>query len=423
MKGFLATLVLILALGLAACSGQAQPTTAPAEDAQRVSVAAPAAAAQVSSTDPAEAGTVPQWASSAADEIVAAHEEVLARIYDLVQPSVVHIQVAKRVVQGSEDSGPFPFGFGQRGQGPQEFFRSSEGTGFLWDDQGHIVTNYHVVQDADQVTVVFADDTEVQAEILGGDPDSDLAVLKVDVPEGVRPVVLGDSDALRVGQLAVAIGNPFGQTFTMTRGIVSAIGRTIRSGNSSFSIPNVIQTDAPINPGNSGGPLLDRRGRVIGINTQIISRTGGSTGIGFAVPINTAKRVVPVLIRDGRYDYAWLGISGVTLRADVADTMGLPQGTRGALIISVGQDSPADKAGLGGSDKTLARNGREFQFGGDVIVAVNGTPVRNMDALIVYLIEQTKPGDRVTFDLFRDGGETTQAEVTLGTRPRSEEAG
>jgi 2-alkenal reductase len=422
MKGFLATLALILSLGVVACSGEAQSTAASADEAQRVSVAS-VAASQASTAAPAGDGAASQIASSTADEIVAAHEAVLTRIYDLVQPSVVHIQVTRRVVQDSGDSSPSPFGFGQRGQGPREFFRSGEGTGFLWDEQGHIVTNYHVVQDADRVTVIFADDTEVEAEVLGGDPDSDLAVLKVDVPQGIRPVDLGDSDALRVGQMAVAIGNPFGQTFTMTRGIVSAIGRTIRSGNSFFSIPNVIQTDAPINPGNSGGPLLDRRGRVIGINTQIISSTGGSTGIGFAVPINTAKRVVPGLIRDGRYDYAWLGISGVTLRADVADIMGLPDETRGVLIITVGQDSPADKAGLGGSDKTLSRNGREFQLGGDVIVAVNGTPVRDMDALIIYLIEQTKPGDRATFDVVRDGDETTQVEVKLGTRPHADGAG
>ena len=214
---------------------------------------------------------------------------------------------------------------------PDEFRSRGEGSGFVWDDQGRIVTNHHVIAGADRVMVIFADRTELEAKVLGSDPDSDLAVLQVEIPEGVSmpALPLGQSESVRAGQMALAIGNPFGQEFSITRGIVSAVGRTMRSGNSQFSVPEVIQTDAPINPGNSGGPLLNRQGRVIGVNTQIISRSGSSSGIGFAVPIDAAKRVIPVLIQDGRFEYAWLGISGTTLRPNVAELMDLPQDTRG----------------------------------------------------------------------------------------------
>jgi S1-C subfamily serine protease len=207
----------------------------------------------------------------------------------------------------------------------------------------------------------------------------------------------------------------------MTSGIVSAVGRTIRSGNSAFSIPKAIQTDASINPGNSGGPLLDRTGAVIGINSQILSETGVNNGIGFAVPVNTAKQVVPTLIKGENYEYAWLGISGGTLTMEVNDLMKLPQGTQGVLVIDVTKDGPADKAGLVGSDKTLTEAGQDYQLGGDVITAINGQPIRAMDELIGYLIEKTHPGDTVQLDVIHPDGQKETVSVTLGVRPSAED--
>ena len=350
--------------------------------------------------------------------IVAAQEAVLVRIYEAVLPSVVHIRVSQRVVSGDVAPSipqlpgvPLP-------DIPDDFFRQGEGSGFVWDQDGHIVTNNHVIEGANRVTVVFADRSELEATVIGTDPDSDLAVLELAEPKAdAGPVVLGDSDTLRVGQMAIAIGNPFGQEFTMTSGIVSALGRTIRSGSSTFSIPEVIQSDTPINPGNSGGPLLDRHGSVIGVNTQIISRSGVSSGVGFSVPINTAKKVIPALIKEGRYEYPWLGISGTNLRPVVADRMELPRDTGGALVIQVIGDSPADQAGLKGSDSTFTLDGVEYSVGGDVIVAIEGSVVRDMNDLIAFLVSNTRPGDRVILDVIRDGGTRKELEVTLGKRP------
>ena len=360
--------------------------------------------------------------SASADAIVAAQEAVMIRIYEKLLPSVVHIRVSTRLDQErTAPSIPRVPGFPTPDL-PDDFFQRGEGSGFVWDDQGRIVTNNHVIQGADRVIVAFADRTEIDARVLGTDPDSDLAALQLEEPnENARPVVLGDSDALKVGQMAVAIGNPFGQEFTMTSGIVSALGRTIRSGNSPFSIPEVIQTDAPINPGNSGGPLLDRLGRVIGVNTQIISRSGVSAGVGFAVPVSTAKLVIPVLIKDGRFEYSWLGITGVTLSPGVAEGMELPRGTGGALVIQVSEDSPADRAGLRESNRTITLEGVQLPLGGDVIVAIEGAPISEMEDLIAYLTGRTRPGDEVTLDVIREEGERGQVVVTLGKRPSADQ--
>ena len=372
---------------------------------------------------PAEGAETVTKAVIDADLVVAAFEEVLGRIHEKTLPSVVRIKVAQRV--STDELGQdfnFPFGAPAPSQDPDNprdfFFRNGEGSGFVWSEEGHIVTNQHVVADADRVTVIFPDGLELMAEVIGTDPDSDLAVLKIDVPAGgLVPVEIGDSSDVKVGQLAIAIGNPFGQEFTTTTGIVSAVGRTIRGGNTRFSIPQVIQTDAPINPGNSGGPLLDRRGRVIGINTQIISRTGASTGIGFAVPINAAKQVVPELIEHGEFEYAWLGISGNTVQREVAELMDVPSETRGALVIDLAQDGPAEAAGLAGADRTEETTIGLAPVGGDIIVSIDGSPIDSMDDLITYLIENSRPGDRIAVDVVRDGGERATIEVVLGTRP------
>lgn len=365
-----------------------------------------------------------------AEAVVAAQERVLSHIYETTLPSVVHIRTIQKVkvpqarefqFEIPEIPGFPPFPLPNIPQTPQEFYRSGEGSGFVWDAQGHIVTNNHVVEGADRVEVIFWDHSSVEAKILGTDPYSDLAVLKVDLPaEKLHPVALGDSDKLKVGQLVVAIGNPFGQEFTMTSGIISALGRTIptlRAGTAYFSIPEVIQTDAAINPGNSGGPLLDRQGRVIGINAMILTRSGANAGIGFAIPINIAKRVVPELIKQGSYPYAWLGITGTTLTPKLAKLMNLPEDTKGALIVEVTKGSPADKAGLHGSDRTLKMEGEEYRLGGDVIVSINGHPIREMDDLIAYLMEHTRPGDTVTLEVIHANGQRERVQVTLGRRP------
>jgi S1-C subfamily serine protease len=332
---------------------------------------------------------------------------LLVNIYERVNPAVVNIRVVKRMEQ------PATF------LTPDELYQEGQGSGFVWDQEGHIVTNNHVVEGADEVEVVFWDDTVVEGKVVGTDPDSDLAVVEVNLPaEELHPVELGDSEELKVGQLAIAIGNPFGQAGTMTRGIISALGRTFSPGSSPFAIPEMIQTDAAINPGNSGGPLLDSEGRVIGINTLILSRSGSSSGVGFSVPINMAKRVVPVLIEEGEYHYAWLGITGTDLTPAIVEAMGLPAGTRGALVIKVGQDGPADKAGLRGSIKTVESKGRPLEIGGDIILAMDGTPVQDMDDVIVYLVKNTRPGQAVELSTWRDGQEQ-KLTVELGERPDS----
>ena len=408
-------LVLITALVfgslLAACGGS-EPTLAP--------TTAPVSADSLAPSTSGANGLTQAIEDLDADTIVAAHEAVLVRLYENLLPSVVHIRISQRIALGQSDTPPPSIPGVPLPNVPEDFFQRGDGSGFVWDEEGHIVTNNHVIQGADRVTVVFADRTEWDAKVIGTDPDSDLAVLelskrKIDAP----PVVLGDSATLKVGQVAVAIGNPFGQEFTMTSGIVSALGRTIRSDSGPFSIPEVIQSDVPINPGNSGGPLLDRQGRVIGVNTRIISLSGVSSGVGFSVPINTAKRVIPALIEDGRYEYSWLGITGSTLRPAVAEQMDLPRDTGGALLIQVSNDSPADRAGLRGGNGTFIQDGVEYSVGGDIIVAVDGSAVRDMNDLIAYLVVETRPGDKVILEVIRNGKKREELEVTLGKRSNS----
>jgi 2-alkenal reductase len=347
-------------------------------------------------------------------DLVAVFEQNLIRVYQSSLPSVVNIQVTQRV-DGLSRLAPVP----DASQAPEEFLRRGEGSGFVWNNEGHIVTNFHVVADATEIEVRFADGRTAEAEILGTDADADLAVLKVNLPaDELQPLPLGDSDTLQPGQLAIAIGNPFGQEFTMTSGIVSAVGRTIRSGNSSFSIPEVIQTDAPINPGNSGGPLLDREGNVIGINTQIVSRSGANAGVGFAVPIDIAKQVVPALIEGKTFAYSWLGIAGRGVSPEVADFLSLPADTVGVLVIDVVPNGPADKAGLRDSDEFFRDEGQEFRLGGDIIASIDDQTVREMDDIITYLVEETRPGDQVILEVIRAQGESEKVTVTLGVRPR-----
>ena len=325
--------------------------------------------------------------------LVEAHEKVLTDIYDEIVPSVVEIRATGNIAEG-------------------------RGSGFIWDDHTHIVTNHHVVSGADEITVVFANGAQFEAGIIGSDPDSDLAVLGL-VNNNVMTVPpstpLGDSSKVRPGHVAVAIGSPFGQEFTITSGIISAIGRTIQSGNSQFSIPRVIQTDAPINPGNSGGPLLNRTGEVIGVNTQIISRSGSSSGIGFAVPINTAKKVIPELITKGVYHYAWLGIRGTNMTPAIAKEFNLPRDTRGTLVIDVG--GPAELAGIQGSELIQDPSGQESIIGGDIIIGIDDVTIQSIDDLLTYLVDHKRPGDISYVHLLRSDYSNQTLKVTLGKRP------
>ena len=376
-------------------------------------------------TPPSAEQPPPASAEIDADSIVAAYEQVIGSVHDNVLPSVVSIFVLNRVQVSNSFPGfssPFPFGQGATPDGSQRdfYYRNGQGSGFVWDTEGHIVTNRHVVVDAERISVVFADGSDADAEIVGLDEDSDLAVIKIERDAAMlNPVTLGDSNAVRVGQLAITIGNPFGQEFSTTTGIVSAIGRTIRSSDSPFSLPKVIQTDAPMNPGNSGGPLLDRKGNVIGIDAQIITRSGANTGIGFAIPVNIAKQVVPELISDGAFTYAWLGIRGTTIKDEAVELMGAPAGTQGAQVIALADNGPAQKAGLVGSAKTLPTDEGNIRYGGDVITAIDGKTIGNMNDIIIYLLENTRPGDTVTLTVVRDGGATAQIRVTLEARPQT----
>lgn len=325
-------------------------------------------------------------------EALELEERLLVNLFQRVAPSVVHIRVTTATGSGS-------------------------GSGFFYDHEGHIVTNNHVVEDAETIRVALADGTTVPAEVVGTDPDADLAVIVVDAPaELVVPAELGDSSQVQVGQWAIAIGNPFGLERTVTRGIVSALGRVFPQ-ESGFSIANLIQTDAAINPGNSGGPLLDLRGRVIGVNTMIVSETGASAGLGFAIPVNIVKKVVPALIKDGYYAHPWLGIRGYTITPELVEALNLPV-ERGALVGEVTPGGPADKAGLRGGRRTVRIPGyvEPVQAGGDIIVAIDGTRVTGMDSLISYL-DFTEAGQVVVLDVIR-GTQRLSIEVTLGRRPR-----
>jgi S1-C subfamily serine protease len=264
------------------------------------------------------------------------------------------------------------------------------GSGFVWNKQGHIVTNFHVIYGASSIKVTLADRSEHQARLVGADPDHDLAVLQIQAPESlVEPLAIGASHDLRVGQKVLAIGNPFGLDHTLTTGVVSALGRTIKS-MTNRTIEGVIQTDAAINPGNSGGPLLDSSGRLIGVNTQIVSPSGAYAGIGFAVPVDTVNRIVPELIKHGKLIRPGLGISLIP------DSIARRWGVKGLIIGKVSRGGSADRAGLRGARETVT--GRVEL--GDILVAVDGKPVETVDDLM-DVMENHKVGDRVRVDVIR----------------------
>ncbi len=335
----------------------------------------------------AEGTSSPPVAQVAAPTDLSPEEQATIAVFDRATRSVVFI--ANTAMQRD----PWSFNLFEVPQG--------SGTGFVWSRQGHIVTNYHVIYGADSITVTLADRTEYKAKVIGADPDHDVAVLQIQASEStLQPVTIGNSQSLRVGQKVLAIGNPFGLDHTLTTGVVSALGRTIKS-MSNRTIEGVIQTDAAINPGTSGGPLLDSGGRLIGVNTQIVSPSGAFAGIGFAVPVDTVNRIVPELIKHGKLIRPGLGISLVP------DAMARRWGVKGVSIGRVGRGSPAERIGLRGARETA---GGRIELG-DIIVAVDGKPVETIDDLMDFM-EQHKVGDQVTSEFTR-GNRRTQAMATL----------
>ncbi len=315
-------------------------------------------------------------------------ERYFSQIYGQVSPSVVSINV-----QGvSAQLGQF----------------SGSGTGFVIDTAGHIVTNNHVVDGADNIEVNFFDGTIVRGSVVGVDPDSDLAVLSVDMPQDrLHPITFGDSNNLFVGETTLAIGSPFGERWTLTTGIISALDRTIQ-GLTDFSVGSVIQTDAAINPGNSGGPLLNLQGEIIGVNSQILSQTRSSSGVGFAIPSNLVKRVANDLISKGKVDYSLLGIASTAddyITLDLIEGYNLPNNIRGVVVGTVQQGGPADQAGL----HSATRNSL------DIITAIDNVPVTSMSNLVAYLSINTQPGQTVNLSVWRDGNQLTLP-VVLGSR-------
>ena len=297
------------------------------------------------------------------------------------------------------------------------------GSGFVYDTNGHIITNNHVVSGGGRLDVTFPDGTVYRASLIGSDPFTDLAVLYLEdvPPEKLVPLPLADSSAIRVGEQVAAIGNPFGLSGSMSAGIISGLGRLIPAQEAGdFSIPDVIQTDAPINPGNSGGPLLNMRGEVIGINSAIFSTTGQFAGVGFAIPSNTIDKVVPSLITSGSFKHPWLGVAGSDMTPGIADRLGLEE-PRGFLVMEVVAGSPAEQAGIRGGDEDATIDGVPIKLGGDVIVGVDNKTVRKIDDILVYLQREKAVGDELQLTILRDGQEM-QITALLGARPSQQES-
>jgi S1-C subfamily serine protease len=327
------------------------------------------------------------------------------RIYERDGKGVAFVEAERSGAQS-------PFGFGGPPGGG-----TATGSGIVIDEAGHVLTNSHVVAGASEILVTLGDsDTAYPAEVVGTDPATDLALLRTDAPEGqLHPLPLGNSARVEVGDPVVAIGNPFGLDRTVTSGIVSALQRQIEAPNG-FAISNVIQTDAPINPGNSGGPLIDSAGDVIGVTSQIeTAGGGGNVGIGFAVPINTAREVVAQLLDSGRVEHAFLGLRGATIEPQLADAVNLPV-DQGVLVQEVTDGGPSDEAGIRGGDTSVTLDGAGLRLGGDIITALDGRRVSSMED-VVDIVNAADPGDRLEVTLLR-GDERRTATVTLGDRPR-----
>jgi S1-C subfamily serine protease len=295
------------------------------------------------------------------------------------------------------------------------------GSGFVYDREGRIITNYHVVSDVKEVDVTFVDGDTYTANVVGKDPYSDIGILQITDPEffkkGVEPLRIANSSEIQVGEQIIAIGNPFGLSGTLTTGVISQIGRLLPNDVTGYSIANTIQTDAAINPGNSGGPLLNMRGEVIGMNTAIFSNTGVYSGVGFAVPSNMLLKEIPILIQKGSYVHPWLGFTAKDLSPDIAESLGLARNYKGAAVVSVVENSPADKAGIKGEIiREGFGGGAEVERSGDIVTKIDNQPVRSMDDVISHLDENKKVGDKVKLTVNREGN-VADVIVILEERP------
>ena len=416
------SILLVSVFLLSACSGVSaaiSDATSQLDIAQAEPGTSTEAAALSPSTSTGTSADVSSATISGSD-LLKAYETALENVYETVSPQVVNIQVM--MPASASDFQNIP-GFNDTPQPQIPQFSSALGSGFIWDTKGNIVTNNHVVDGATKIQVTFSDGTTVPATVVGTDPYSDLAVIKVDVSSDLlEPVTMADSTQVKVGEIAIAIGNPFGFEGSMTVGNVSGLGRNLPSSQvdqnsgATYSIPDIIQTDASVNPGNSGGVLVNDQGEVIGVPSAIESASGSSSGIGFAIPAEIVVKVVPSLISTGKYDHPYLGISGNNMTPDIAQAMDLPTNTRGALVQQLSPGGPSDKAGLQPSTTSVTINGVEGTVGGDVITAIEGQPVKNMADIIAYLAIHTQVGQTVNLTVLRDG-QTQTVEVTLGSRP------
>ncbi len=367
--------------------------------------------------------------SLAVDETLLQQQTAYAQLYEQVSPSVVNIQVTSRV---NANARGFQFpnipGFPgppnlPEGELPQQ---RGQGSGFIYDNEGHIITNNHVVDGADEVVVIFNNGQWADGEVVATDPQSDLAVVKVTPPNGFnwRPLPLADPDSLKTGHTVIAMGNPFGLANTMTTGIVSALGRGLpvgQIGESRYTLPDIIQTDAAINPGNSGGPLLNLAGEVVGVNFAIESATRSNSGVGFTIPVSIVRRVAPALIENGVFNYAYLGLSGSSITPDVAKQLELGNEVLGVYVSGVVPNSPSDRAGIQGAQRSAGTGGNSaIQGGGDIVTAIDDQPVRRFEDLVSYLVTKVEPGETVTLSILRDG-QSLPVEVVLGTRPGLDE--
>ena len=334
-------------------------------------------------------------------------DSTISDIYKKVQNSIVQITTKVSTVDNSVIINGAPL----------QSQTTRLGSGFVYDKEGRIITNNHVVEGSKTVNVTFIDGNTYTAKVVGTDPDNDIAVIQIIdnySDENLIPLTLGDSTELQVGQPVIAIGNPFGLSDTVTTGIISAIGRLLPNENVGFSIPDVIQTDAAINPGNSGGPLLDTQGQVIGMNTAIKTSTGDFAGVGFAIPSDSIKRIAPVLIKDGNYSHPYLGIAGGSMNPDISLANGLPRNFKGVVVEKVVKDGPADKAGI----IAASLDDNNIPHGGDIITAIDGHPVKTIYDVIAYLDEQKNVGDKVVLTVNRQG-KSMDITATLVTRPSS----
>jgi 2-alkenal reductase len=419
----------LLAASLSACSAASIVSQVQSQVQSRINAASnPQAVALQSTAQPAASATP---STTGQNVVTTSQDQLYEGLYTKINPSVVNITVIEGTATGGGSSRLNPFGNGTpapNGNGNGQGVAMALGSGFVYDAQGDIVTNNHVVAGATKITVTFADGVEAAATVVGASPDADLAVIKVQAPANeLHPLTLGASDALKVGEGVVAIGNPFGQAGSMSTGIVSGLGRLLADGGTSasggnYSIPDIVQTDAAINPGNSGGPLLDLSGNVIGVNTAIDSATGSNSGVGYAIPADIVAQVAPALIKNGKYQAPYLGISGVTLGSDLATANKLDANTRGVLVADVTTGGPAAKAGLKGSTQSTTVDGLPTVIGGDVIVSVDGQAVKQFDDLLSYLFRHTAVGQQITLGVLR-GGQTTNVTITLGARPTSSAGG